>query len=109
MSGTPTPSTPTSHVAHLQPLLAFLQQQPYGTHRKTWEVMLCQLVGVRKHLASLHITLPPPLPSPSPACFTTAQAETPWSQHPPSENLLYKTVYCSYSSGDSEECVDEAL
>ncbi|KAL0035614.1 hypothetical protein WJX79_002795 [Trebouxia sp. C0005] len=37
MSGTPTPSTPTSHVAHLQPLLAFLQQQPYGTHRKTWE------------------------------------------------------------------------
>lgn len=38
MSGTPTPSTPTSHVAHLHPLLAFLQQQPYGSHRKTWEV-----------------------------------------------------------------------
>ncbi|KAL3136547.1 hypothetical protein ABBQ38_005794 [Trebouxia sp. C0009 RCD-2024] len=37
MSGTPTPSTPTSHVAHLHPLLAFLQQQPYGSHRKTWE------------------------------------------------------------------------
>lgn len=39
MSGTPTPSTPTSHVAHLHPLLAFLQQQPYGSHRKTWEVV----------------------------------------------------------------------
>ena len=38
MSGTPTPSTPTSHVAHLHPLLAFLRQQPYGSHRKTWEV-----------------------------------------------------------------------
>jgi len=44
MSGTPTPSTPTSHVAHLQPLLAFLQQQPYGTHRKTWEVRSCHLL-----------------------------------------------------------------
>ena len=38
MSGTPTPSTPTSHVAHLQPLLAFLHHQPYGTQKKVWEV-----------------------------------------------------------------------
>ena len=38
LSGTPTPNTPTSHVAHLQPLLAFLGHQPYGTQRKIWEV-----------------------------------------------------------------------
>ena len=38
IAGTPTPSTPTSHVAHLQPLLSFLGQQPYGTQRNFWEV-----------------------------------------------------------------------
>ena len=38
MTGTPTPNKPTAHVAHLQPLLDFLRQQPYGTQRKLWEV-----------------------------------------------------------------------
>ena len=98
MSGTPTPSTPTSHVAHLQPLLAFLQQQPYGTHRKTWEVTLCQPERFRIDLASLHITLPPPSP-PLPCLLqhrygtgrNTLESTT------PSVNLLYKAVYCSYS------------
>ncbi|KAK9807648.1 hypothetical protein WJX72_005276 [[Myrmecia] bisecta] len=37
LTGTPTPSTPTSHVAHLQPLLAFLHLDPFGTNRKAWE------------------------------------------------------------------------
>ncbi len=36
--GTPTPNTPTSHVAHLQPLLAFLGHDPYGTQRNMWLV-----------------------------------------------------------------------
>ncbi|CAL8471722.1 g11264 [Coccomyxa elongata] len=36
MTGTPTPNTPTSHVAHLQPLLAFLGHDPYGTQRNMW-------------------------------------------------------------------------
>ncbi len=37
MTGTPTPAKPGAHVAHLQPLLDFLRQQPYGTQRKLWE------------------------------------------------------------------------
>ena len=40
MTGTPTPNKPTAHVAHLQPLLDFLRQQPYGTQRKLWEVRI---------------------------------------------------------------------
>ena len=38
MTGTPTPSTPSSNVSHLQPLLAFLKQEPYGQSRSTWDV-----------------------------------------------------------------------
>lgn len=38
-AGTPTPNTPSAHVAHLQPLLAFLGQQPFGMQRRIWEVL----------------------------------------------------------------------
>lgn len=42
MTGTPTPNTPTSHVAHLFPLLSFLRHRPYGAHYKLWVV--CSLL-----------------------------------------------------------------
>ena len=34
MTGTPTPATPSSNTAHLQPLLAFLRHDPYGLNRR---------------------------------------------------------------------------
>ncbi|CAD7696884.1 unnamed protein product [Ostreobium quekettii] len=38
VTGTPTPQhSPTSHVGHLQPLLAFLRQQPFGLNRKAFD------------------------------------------------------------------------
>eukprot|EP00884_Botryococcus_braunii_P005336 jgi/Botrbrau1/14803/Bobra.0370s0001.1 len=37
MTGTPTPSRPSSDIAHLQPLLAFLGQSPYGLLRSSWD------------------------------------------------------------------------
>ncbi len=37
-AGTPTPSTGTgSGAAHLQPLLSFLRQQPYGGSKAAWD------------------------------------------------------------------------
>ncbi|KAI8470158.1 MAG: SNF2 family N-terminal domain-containing protein [Monoraphidium minutum] len=45
MTGTPTPATATgSGAAQLQPLLAFLREQPYGTSRDAW------LSGVQRPL-----------------------------------------------------------
>lgn len=38
MTGTPTPGGPSSDIAHLQPLLAFLHNQPYGSEPVTWQV-----------------------------------------------------------------------
>lgn len=41
MTGTPTPATAAgSSVAHLQPLLAFLKNKPYGDSKKAWDVAL---------------------------------------------------------------------
>ncbi|KAK9795946.1 hypothetical protein WJX73_001584 [Symbiochloris irregularis] len=40
MTGTPTPNTPSSHVAHLQPLLAFLGHQPFGQQRRIFEELV---------------------------------------------------------------------
>ncbi|GLC42941.1 hypothetical protein PLESTB_001816700 [Pleodorina starrii] len=37
MTGTPTPATHGSSAAHLQPLLAFLHYDPYGTNSATWQ------------------------------------------------------------------------
>eukprot|EP00879_Flechtneria_rotunda_P005819 GHRR01006123.1.p1 GENE.GHRR01006123.1~~GHRR01006123.1.p1 ORF type:complete len:1000 (+),score=452.54 GHRR01006123.1:320-3001(+) len=38
MTGTPTPATATgSGASYLQPLLAFLHQEPFGSSRSTWE------------------------------------------------------------------------
>ncbi|EFJ45793.1 hypothetical protein VOLCADRAFT_93875 [Volvox carteri f. nagariensis] len=37
MTGTPTPATHGSSAAHLQPLLAFLHHEPYGTNAATWQ------------------------------------------------------------------------
>lgn len=36
-AGTPTPNTPDAGVDKLQPLLAFLQHQPYGSEAETWK------------------------------------------------------------------------
>lgn len=38
MTGTPTPGGPNSDTAHLQPLLAFLHNEPYGTEPSVWQV-----------------------------------------------------------------------
>ena len=38
MTGTPTPGGPSSDIAHLQPLLSFLRNEPYGTESTTWQV-----------------------------------------------------------------------
>eukprot|EP00249_Psilotum_nudum_P017494 c26350_g1_i1 orf=79-4755(+) len=37
LTGTPTPNTPNSQVAHLQPMLKFLHEEVYGRHQKSWE------------------------------------------------------------------------
>lgn len=37
LTGTPTPNTPNSQVAHLQPLLKFLHEDIYGKQQKVWE------------------------------------------------------------------------
>ncbi|CAI7765119.1 unnamed protein product [Closterium sp. NIES-54] len=37
LTGTPTPSTPTSQVAHLFPLLSFLHEPIYGRQQGVWE------------------------------------------------------------------------
>ncbi|KAL6010048.1 hypothetical protein ACLOJK_000479 [Asimina triloba] len=37
LTGTPTPNTPTSQVAHLQPMLKFLHEEAYGQNQKLWE------------------------------------------------------------------------
>ncbi|XP_068664359.1 F-box protein At3g54460-like isoform X2 [Aristolochia californica] len=37
LTGTPTPNTPSSQVAHLQPMLKFLHEQAYGQNQKLWE------------------------------------------------------------------------
>lgn len=38
MTGTPTPGGPNSDTAYLQPLLAFLHNEPYGTEASIWQV-----------------------------------------------------------------------
>ena len=40
MTGTPTPGGMASELPHLQPLLAFLHQDPYGTEAGFWQVTL---------------------------------------------------------------------
>ena len=37
LTGTPTPNTPNSQAAHLQPLLRFLRDEAYGENHKNWE------------------------------------------------------------------------
>ncbi|CAM6103765.1 unnamed protein product [Calypogeia fissa] len=37
LTGTPTPNTPSSQVAHLQPMLKFLHEEVYGNNQKMWE------------------------------------------------------------------------
>lgn len=37
LTGTPTPNTPNSQVAHLQPMLKFLHEEAYGLYPKFWE------------------------------------------------------------------------
>ncbi|KAG9459629.1 hypothetical protein H6P81_004137 [Aristolochia fimbriata] len=37
LTGTPTPNTPISQVAHLQPMLKFLREEAYGQNPKLWE------------------------------------------------------------------------
>lgn len=37
LTGTPTPNTPNSHVAHLQPMLKFLHEEAYGQNQESWE------------------------------------------------------------------------
>ncbi|WOK99090.1 F-box protein [Canna indica] len=37
LTGTPTPNTPNSQVAHLQPMLKFLHDETYGQNQESWE------------------------------------------------------------------------
>lgn len=37
LTGTPLPNTPSSQVAHLQPMLKFLHEEVYGKYQKAWE------------------------------------------------------------------------
>uniref|UniRef100_A0A1D1XU40 F-box protein At3g54460 n=1 Tax=Anthurium amnicola TaxID=1678845 RepID=A0A1D1XU40_9ARAE len=37
LTGTPTPNTPNSQVAHLQPMLKFLHEEAYGQHQESWD------------------------------------------------------------------------
>ncbi|KAI5002062.1 hypothetical protein ZWY2020_026712 [Hordeum vulgare] len=37
LTGTPTPNTPTSQVAHLHPMLKFLHEEAYGENYHSWE------------------------------------------------------------------------
>lgn len=37
LTGTPTPNTPSSQLSHLQPLLRFLKEEPYGQNQKSWD------------------------------------------------------------------------
>ncbi|XP_078446804.1 SNF2 domain-containing protein / helicase domain-containing protein / F-box family protein isoform X2 [Wolffia australiana] len=37
LTGTPTPNTPTSQVAHLQPMLKFLHEDAYGQNQESWD------------------------------------------------------------------------
>ncbi|KAG2603342.1 hypothetical protein PVAP13_5KG764400 [Panicum virgatum] len=37
LTGTPTPNTPTSQVAHLQPMLKFLHDEVYGQNYQSWD------------------------------------------------------------------------
>ncbi|RWW50696.1 hypothetical protein BHE74_00043023 [Ensete ventricosum] len=37
LTGTPTPNTPNSQVAHLQPMLKFLHDEAYGHSQESWE------------------------------------------------------------------------
>ncbi|KAI5055010.1 hypothetical protein GOP47_0030461 [Adiantum capillus-veneris] len=37
LTGTPTPHTPNSQVAHLQPMLKYLHEEVYGSSQKSWE------------------------------------------------------------------------
>ncbi|KAJ0978846.1 hypothetical protein J5N97_014320 [Dioscorea zingiberensis] len=37
LTGTPTPNTPNSQVAHLQPMLKFLHEEAYGQNQDSWE------------------------------------------------------------------------
>ena len=37
LTGTPTPNTPSSQAAHLQPMLRFLRDEAYGENHKNWE------------------------------------------------------------------------
>ncbi|XP_072961356.1 F-box protein At3g54460 [Typha angustifolia] len=37
LTGTPTPNTPNSQVAHLQPMLKFLHEEAYGQNQECWE------------------------------------------------------------------------
>lgn len=49
LAGTPTPNTPDASVDKLQPLLAFLQHQPYGSEPESWKRAVqvrCKLCGV---------------------------------------------------------------
>ncbi|GBG65906.1 hypothetical protein CBR_g54197 [Chara braunii] len=40
LTGTPTPNTPDSQVAHLQPLLNFLHEEVFGQQQKLWEAAI---------------------------------------------------------------------
>ena len=37
LTGTPTPNTPNSHVAHLHPMLKFLHEEAYGQSQESWD------------------------------------------------------------------------
>lgn len=37
LTGTPTPHTPNSQVAHLQPIFKFLHEEVYGSSQRSWE------------------------------------------------------------------------
>eukprot|EP00271_Cylindrocystis_brebissonii_P019423 TRINITY_DN5891_c0_g2_i1.p1 TRINITY_DN5891_c0_g2~~TRINITY_DN5891_c0_g2_i1.p1 ORF type:complete len:1826 (+),score=364.90 TRINITY_DN5891_c0_g2_i1:281-5479(+) len=40
LTGTPTPNTPSSQVAHIQPLLKFLHETTFGAQQRLWEMAI---------------------------------------------------------------------
>ncbi|GLI71785.1 hypothetical protein VaNZ11_017130, partial [Volvox africanus] len=63
MTGTPTPVTHGSSAAHLQPLLAFLHHEPYGSSAATWQAAVqrpleaCRPEGRRRLMQLLRETM----------------------------------------------------
>ena len=84
---------------HLHPLLAFLQQQPYGLHRKTWEVLIlpssipssARSNSTAQHSTAQHSTAQHSTAQHSTAQHSTAQHST--AQHSTAQHTGIMTAW----------------